>query len=83
MFGLYCERRPFTGVIVFSGAVSSILAYALWGFAHDLKTVFIFTVTFAAIVRLISCSTSRFGADLVTSWSVGGGHVIDLDLGSC
>ncbi|KAF8306442.1 MFS general substrate transporter [Clavulina sp. PMI_390] len=49
MFGVWCERRPFTGVVFFSGLVTSILAYALWGFAHDLTTVFIFTVGFASI----------------------------------
>ncbi|KAF8316847.1 hypothetical protein DL93DRAFT_2165957 [Clavulina sp. PMI_390] len=45
--GLYCERHPFTGVIFFSGLITSVLAYGLWGFAHNLTTVFIFSVAFA------------------------------------
>lgn len=36
--------------MVFSGILSSILAYALWGFAHELSTVFVFVVSFASIV---------------------------------
>ncbi|KAF8306443.1 MFS general substrate transporter [Clavulina sp. PMI_390] len=49
LFGMWCEKRPFTGVIFFSGLATSILAYALWGFAHNLTTVFIFTIGFASI----------------------------------
>jgi len=49
LFGYYCDHRPFTGVIVFSGFICSLLAWVLWGFAHDLTTVFIFTVSFASV----------------------------------
>ncbi|KAF8302323.1 MFS general substrate transporter [Clavulina sp. PMI_390] len=45
--GLYCERRPYTGVIFLSGLSASVLAYGLWGFAHNLSTVFIFSIAFA------------------------------------
>lgn len=50
LFGYYCDRRPFTGVMVFSGIASSVLAYCLWGFAHTLTTVYVFIVAFASIV---------------------------------
>lgn len=50
LFGYYCDIRPFTGVMVFSAILTSILAYGVWGFAHELSTVFVFIVFFASIV---------------------------------
>ncbi|KAF8310199.1 MFS general substrate transporter [Clavulina sp. PMI_390] len=49
VFGYYCDIRPFTGVMIFSGLLSSILAWGLWGFAHSLSTVYVFIVAFASI----------------------------------
>ena len=52
MFGYYCDRKPYTQVMAFSGFVSCILALALWGFAHDLQSLLWFAVLFASIVSI-------------------------------
>ncbi|KAI0260582.1 major facilitator superfamily domain-containing protein [Gloeopeniophorella convolvens] len=47
--GWYCDVGPYTRVMILSGLVSSVLAYVLWGFAHNLALVFVFVVLFGSI----------------------------------
>ncbi|KAI0042846.1 MFS general substrate transporter [Auriscalpium vulgare] len=47
--GYYCDLGPYTHVMLFSATLSSILAYAMWGFAHSLALLFVFVVMFGMI----------------------------------
>ncbi|KAI0048508.1 MFS general substrate transporter [Auriscalpium vulgare] len=47
--GYYCDVGPYTRVMFSSAILSSILAYALWGFAHSLALVYVFVVIFGTI----------------------------------
>ncbi|KAI0059154.1 MFS general substrate transporter [Artomyces pyxidatus] len=47
--GWYCDVGPYTRVMFMSGLLSSVLAYALWGFAHNLALVYVFVVIFGTI----------------------------------
>ncbi|KAI0049014.1 hypothetical protein FA95DRAFT_1677818 [Auriscalpium vulgare] len=51
--GYYCDLGPYTHVMLFSSMLSSILVYALWGFAHSLA--------------LLSCLSSFSGSSAVAS----------------
>lgn len=54
LFGYLCDRVSYVGVIIFSGLGSSILAFVLWGFAHNLTLVYVFVVLLGSVVSL-SC----------------------------
>ncbi|KAF8306428.1 MFS general substrate transporter [Clavulina sp. PMI_390] len=69
LFGYYCDLRPFTGAMIFSGIMSSILAYALWGFAHNLSTLFVFVVSFASISGGFSAIQPPASATVASSQS--------------
>ncbi|KAI0045443.1 MFS general substrate transporter [Auriscalpium vulgare] len=47
--GYYCDVGSYTRVMLSSAILSSILAYALWGFAHSLALVYVFVVIFGTI----------------------------------
>ncbi|KAI0046480.1 MFS general substrate transporter [Auriscalpium vulgare] len=47
--GYYCDLGPYTHVMLFSGMLSSILVFALWGFAHSLALIFVFVTLFGII----------------------------------
>ncbi|KAI0321544.1 MFS general substrate transporter [Amylostereum chailletii] len=49
LFGYYCDVGPYTAVMVLSGTIAAVLAYALWGFAHTLALVYVFAVLFGGI----------------------------------
>ena len=51
LIGYYCDIGPYTVVMIGTGAVSAVLAYALWGLAHSLALVYVFAVMFGGIVR--------------------------------
>lgn len=53
VFGHICDKIAYTNVIIFSGTVSALSAFFMWGFAHNLATIFAFVVVFGAIVRFV------------------------------
>ena len=59
LIGYYCDIGPYTAVMIGTSAVSAVLAYALWGFAHSLALVYVFAVMFGGIVRDFSLSRIR------------------------
>ncbi|KAF8310200.1 MFS general substrate transporter [Clavulina sp. PMI_390] len=60
--GWYCDIRPFTNVMIFSGVLSSVLAWGLWGFAHSLGMLYAFVITFALISGALSSTSSPASA---------------------
>ena len=48
--GDLCDRMMYTHLIIISGALSALSAFLMWGFAHNLASVFAFVVVFGIIV---------------------------------
>ncbi|KAI0042829.1 MFS general substrate transporter, partial [Auriscalpium vulgare] len=65
--GYYCDLRPYTHVMLFSSVLSSILAYALWGFAHSLTLIFVFVIMFGIIGGGFSAIWTPAASEIHTS----------------
>ncbi|KAH7335030.1 major facilitator superfamily domain-containing protein [Rhizoctonia solani] len=63
--GYFCDRVPYHYIIAASGAGASLSAYLLWGFAHNLGTIFAFVIVFGALSGGFSSVWPAASADIV------------------
>ncbi|KAF8309075.1 MFS general substrate transporter [Clavulina sp. PMI_390] len=67
IFGEVCDRVAYTNVIIFSGAVSALSAFLVWGFSHNLGSLFAFVIVFGAICGGFSSISVPASVDIAGS----------------
>ncbi|CAE6450827.1 unnamed protein product [Rhizoctonia solani] len=65
LFGYFCDRAPYSYVIIASGVGASLSAYLLWGFAHNLGFIFAFVVAFGMLSGGFSSIWPAASAEIV------------------
>ncbi|CAE6394664.1 unnamed protein product [Rhizoctonia solani] len=65
IFGHFCDIAPYPYVIIISGAGTSLSAYLLWGFAHNLGVVFAFVIVFGLMSGGFTSIWPAASADIV------------------
>ncbi|KAI0033582.1 major facilitator superfamily domain-containing protein [Vararia minispora EC-137] len=69
MFGYYCDKGPYTTAMIGSGLSAAVIAFGLWGFAHNLTRVYVFAVVFGGISGGFSSVWPPAAADLYAAQS--------------
>ncbi|CAK5269846.1 unnamed protein product [Mycena citricolor] len=49
IFGYYCDRGSYAAAMLGSSVVSTVLAFVLWGYAHNLGLLFLFAILFGGV----------------------------------
>ncbi|CAE6408004.1 unnamed protein product [Rhizoctonia solani] len=65
LFGYFCDRAPYSYVIIVSGVGASFSAYLLWGFAHNLGVIFAFVIAFGTLSGGFSSVWPAASAEIV------------------
>ncbi|KEP46039.1 MFS monocarboxylate transporter [Rhizoctonia solani 123E] len=65
LFGYFCDRAPYSYVIITSGVGASLSAYLLWGFAHNLGIIFAFVIAFGTLSGGFSSIWPAASAEIV------------------